>query len=257
MHEDHFGGDVRQIEGFLDCGVSPADHRDLLVTIKKAVAGGAGRDPAAAEGLLGRQAEIHGAGARGDDERIAAVDGRVAGQLEGARREIDRVDVIEDDLGLEALGVAPHPLHQVRSLNAVGVARPVVHVGRRHQLASLFQSSDEDRAQVGACGVDGRGVAGGAGSQDQEPAVFGFTHISILQQVPRCVWCERPAGSGRDPRSMISMCRARRCARERRDAAMAKPGVHGYFVTSALAATRRTKGPSVRPCTSTEKTTMI
>ena len=181
MHEDHFGRDVRQIEGLLDRGISPADHGDLLVAIEKTVAGGAGRDPAAAEGFLRGQAEIHGARARGDDECIAGVDGRVAGQLEGARLQIDCVDVVEDDLGLEALGVAPHPLHQVRSLNAVGVPRPVVHVRRRHQLAALLQTCDQDRAQVGACGVNGRRVAGWAGSQDQEPAVLGFAHISILQ----------------------------------------------------------------------------
>ena len=44
------------------------------------------------------------------------------------------MDLVRNHLGLEALGVALEALHEVRALHAVRVGRPVVHVGRRHQL---------------------------------------------------------------------------------------------------------------------------
>jgi hypothetical protein len=75
--------------------------------------------------------------------------------------ELGGVDVVEDDLGVEALGVLLEARHQVGALHAVGVGRPVVHVGGGHQLAALGQAGDQQRLQVGAGGVDGGGVAGG------------------------------------------------------------------------------------------------
>ena len=66
-------GDVRQVQRFFDRGVAAADDGDVLVAEEEPVAGGAGRDALAAEGLLGRQAEVLGRGAGGDDQRIAGV----------------------------------------------------------------------------------------------------------------------------------------------------------------------------------------
>lgn len=83
------------------------------------------------------------------------------------------MDVVEDDLGLEALGVGLHARHQVRAHQAVGVTRPVVHLGGGHQLAALLQAGDDDRLQVGAGGVDGGGPAGRAGTEDDEALVAG------------------------------------------------------------------------------------
>jgi len=77
------------------------------------------------------------------------------------------MDVIKDHLGVKAFCMLLHALHKLRTLHAVVVARPVVHVGGGHQLAALFQTRDHHRVQVGACSVDGRGPAGGAGTQDQ------------------------------------------------------------------------------------------
>ncbi len=73
----------------------------------------------------------------------------VADQLERALRQVGGVDVVEDDLGLEALGVRLHARHQVQAHQAVGVTRPVVHLGGGHQLATLLQAGDDDRLQVG------------------------------------------------------------------------------------------------------------
>jgi hypothetical protein len=72
---------------------------------------------------------------------------------------VDLVDVIVDDLGFEALGVLLEALHQVGALHAVGVRRPVVDVGGRHELPALRDPGEQDWAQVGARGVHRGGVA--------------------------------------------------------------------------------------------------
>jgi hypothetical protein len=63
--------------------------------------------------------------------------------------------------------------HQVGPLDAIGVGRPVVDIGRRHQLAALGQAGDQHRFQVGASGIDRGGVTGRAGTEDDETAVTG------------------------------------------------------------------------------------
>jgi DNA segregation ATPase FtsK/SpoIIIE-like protein len=89
------------------------------------------------------------------------------------------VDLVEHDLGLEALGVREHARHQVRAHQAVRVAGPVVDFGGGHQLAALLQAGDEHRLEVGARGVDGGGVAGGAGAEDEQLAVLGSGHGAL------------------------------------------------------------------------------
>jgi hypothetical protein len=66
------------------------------------------------------------------------------------RSEVDLVDVVEHDLVSEALGVLQEALHQLGPCTPVDVGRPVVHVGRRHQLAALGDAGDQHRLQVGA-----------------------------------------------------------------------------------------------------------
>jgi hypothetical protein len=83
------------------------------------------------------------------------------------------VDVVENDLGVEAPGMLFEAGHEIGSLDALGVCRPVVDVGGGHQLPTLSQSGDQNRFEVGAGGINGGGVAGWPGSQDQEPAMAG------------------------------------------------------------------------------------
>jgi hypothetical protein len=82
------------------------------------------------------------------------------------------VDLVEDELRVEALGVLLEASHQVRALHAVGIGRPVVDIGGRHQLATLRETRDEDGLQVRARRVYCRGVTGGSGAEDQEACVL-------------------------------------------------------------------------------------
>jgi hypothetical protein len=81
---------------------------------------------------------------------------------------------------MKTLGVLGHSLHQHRTLQAFNVAGPVVHLGGGHQLAALLQAGDQRRLEVGAGGVHGGGVAGGAGAEDQQAAVLGRCGHEII-----------------------------------------------------------------------------
>jgi hypothetical protein len=97
--------------------------------------------------------------------------------VERALGQVHAVDVVENHLGFEALGVLGHAPHQFRTLNTLFVTRPVVHLGGGHQLAALCQAGDHGRLEIGARRVDGGRVSGGAGAEDQQAAVLGGAHV--------------------------------------------------------------------------------
>src|SRR5690606_20918400 len=102
--------------------IAAAYYDDVLVLVEEAVAGGATRNAAAHESLLGGQAQVLRGGARGDDERVAGVFAAVVAlEDEGAARKVDLGDVIKDDFGVESLGMCKEPLHVFRALHAGGV----------------------------------------------------------------------------------------------------------------------------------------
>ena len=72
-----------------------------------------------------------------------------------------------------------HALHEVRALQALHVAGPVVDLGGGHQLAALFHPGDQQRRAIGARRVDRGAVAGGAGAQDDQAAVDGLASCII------------------------------------------------------------------------------
>ena len=112
----HMRGDMREVQGLLDGGVPTADHHDPLAFIEKPIAGRAGRDPATAVGGLGRQPEVLRRGPGGDDEGIASIAAGVAREHEGRAAEVGPGDMVGDDVRPEALGVAPHALHELGAL---------------------------------------------------------------------------------------------------------------------------------------------
>jgi len=148
------------------------------------VTGGTGRNAAAHVLFFRGNAEIHGRSAGADDQRVAGVDAAVAFQHEGALVELGGVDVIEDDLRAEAFGVALEPLHQFGPLHAIGVGRPVVHLGRGGELAAHGHAGDQRGLKVGARGIDRGGVTGRTRSQDQQAVVLGAHQLSSSRRRP-------------------------------------------------------------------------
>ena len=95
-------------------GVAAADDRDVLVAEEEAVAGRAPGDAVAGEPVLALDAELAVARARGQDHRAGAVlgAGAVGDHLDVAG-QVDRGDVVGDQLGAEALGLGAHLVHQL------------------------------------------------------------------------------------------------------------------------------------------------
>src|SRR5579872_2262211 len=57
VHDGDLESKVGEEQGFLDRGIAPADHDDLLAAIDETIAGRAGRDAEALEFSFRRQAE--------------------------------------------------------------------------------------------------------------------------------------------------------------------------------------------------------
>ena len=82
------------------------------------------------------------------------------------------MDVIEHELGLEALGVLLEARHQIGPHHAIEIGGPVVDFGRRHQLSALRETGDDDGPEIGSRGVYCRRVTGGSGTQNQQAGVL-------------------------------------------------------------------------------------
>ena len=126
------------------------------------------------------QTQVLGGGAGGDDQGIAAVFAGIAAEAKGLLLQNHRVDMVEDDLGTEALGMTLHTFHQFGALYPFSVAGPVVYVGGGRELATLLDTGDQHRIEIGACGIDGGGISGGTRTQDQQAAVFDIAHVKSV-----------------------------------------------------------------------------
>ena len=63
--------------------------------------------------------------------------------------EVDADDVVEQDLGAEALGLLLHLDHEVGALDALGEAREVLDLGGLHELtAGLDGAGDDERRET-------------------------------------------------------------------------------------------------------------
>jgi hypothetical protein len=164
--------DIREIERFLDGGVTAADDGDVLAFVEKAVARRAARNAFAHELLLGIEPQIHRRSAGRNDQRIASVGGLVADHGDRLFGQLGGMDMVEHDFGPEALGMLLEALHQLRPLHAVGVSRPVVDVGGGHELTPLGEPGDEDGLEVCTGGVNRGAVSSGAGTEDQYTAML-------------------------------------------------------------------------------------
>ena len=176
VDQGDLGGKVGQKQRFFYGGVATPDDHDFLIAIEEAVAGGAGGDALAFEFLFRLESEIHGGGAGSNDQGVAGVLAAIALEAEWAVTKVGFVDGVVDDAGFEAFGVLEHALHELRALNAVVVAGPVVDVGGGGELSTGLDAGHHNRVQVCTGGVDGSGIASGARAQNQKTAVFGFTH---------------------------------------------------------------------------------
>ena len=168
----HLAAEAGQEGRLLDGGVAAADDRDVLLAEEEAVAGRAPGDAVAGEPVLALDAELAVARAGGQDHRAGAVlDAGAVGDDLDLAGQVDRGDVVGDQLGAEALGLGAHLVHQRRAHDAVAEAGEVLHLGGVHQRAAGGDGAlEHQRCEVGARGVHGGGVARRAGADDDHVA---------------------------------------------------------------------------------------
>jgi hypothetical protein len=180
VDERNFGGEAGEEESLFHGGVAAADDSDLLAGGEEAVAGGAGADAVADEGLFGGKVEPTGAGAGGDDEGTG-VDGLVTDvEREGTPGEIDGAEVGHAQLCAEAYGLLLHVLNKIGTLNAFGPAGEVFYQRGDGELAAGLVALKDEGFEVGAGGVDGGGESGAAGAEDNSVARRNFRHMDSI-----------------------------------------------------------------------------
>ena len=177
VNDRYLGGDVTEIQGFLDCRVAATDHRDGFATIEKAVTGCACRNAAPLVGFLRFETQVHCGCSGGNNQSIAGVAAVVPIEAKRVLRDVGLVDVVVNYFSIEALRMAQHAIHELWPLQAFNVTRPVIHIGCRHQLATLFDPGDDDRIKIGTGRVHGSCVSGWSRAQNQNPAMFWITHV--------------------------------------------------------------------------------
>ena len=180
MHQGHLVREVGQIERFLDGRIAAADHDHVLAAIEEAVAGGASGYAEALKLVLRGQAQPARLRTGGDDERVRQIlVAAIAFQPERALGEVRLDNGVRGDLRAHMLGLGAHLFHQPRALDHFGEARVVLHIGGDGHLAAGLDAFDQQRFQHGAGRVDGRGVAGRTGADDDHLFVAG-THWTCL-----------------------------------------------------------------------------
>jgi hypothetical protein len=125
-------------------------------------------------------AEIAGRGAHRQDHR--------PGQMSLAARghhPLDRplqryrFDIVHLQVGAESQRLFAHLVHQFRTHDSGPEAGEVLHLGGGHEGAAEVGSLEDEGFEFGARGVDRRGVAGRAGSDDDD-VMQGFVGHSSL-----------------------------------------------------------------------------
>ena len=154
------GSEVGQIGCLFAGGVAAAHYSHHLLAVEEAVAGGA-----------------FGAGAGGYDDGVglylsAVVDGHDVGTLGQVGRRHHAVA----DVCTESLGLLAQFHHHLVGIDALRIAGEVFDDGGLGELTTRLQTAILDGLQIGAAGVDGGCIAGGAAADDE---TFGMFHVVI------------------------------------------------------------------------------
>ncbi len=165
-------GDIRQIQSLFHCGVAAADHRHFLVAIEESVAGSARETPrplkASSEGRPS-------GGSAGGDDRAS----QVYSPLSPVRRNgrfCKSTRLIWSKMISVSNFAACSCMRSISSGPVRSFGSPVFHFRRGGQLTAFFHPGDQHRLQVGACGIDRRGVSRRSRTKDKQFTVFGCAH---------------------------------------------------------------------------------
>jgi hypothetical protein len=91
--------------------------------------------------------------------------------------QLDPIDVVEHDVGVESFGVTAHAIHQRGPLQMFDIAGPIIHIGGGHELAALFQARDQERMPVRPRRIHGGRITRRTRPQDEEWTVPEDAHV--------------------------------------------------------------------------------
>src|SRR6187399_3551723 len=86
--------------------------------------------------------------------------------------------MVGDEPRADMFGLLLHLLHQPWTLDHLGKARIVLHVGRDGELAAGLYAADQDRLEHRARRIDRGRASGGTGADDDQLRVGNFGHES-------------------------------------------------------------------------------
>ena len=78
------------------------------------------------------------------------------------------VDVLHAQVSAEPEGLFAHLVHQLRPGDAVTEAGVVLHLGGRHQRATVLNALENQRLELGPRGVNRGGIPGRSGADDDD-----------------------------------------------------------------------------------------
>ena len=171
VDDDDLGRELREEDRLLHRAVAATDDHRRLLLEERRVAGRAVRDAAAAELLLAAHLELLVLGAHREDHGAGAVLVLADPDLvdaAGLVGELDLRRLVGDEARAESLGLVAHLLHEGGALDALREARIVLDVGRLLQQPAPEEALDDERLEVGARRVEGRGEAGRSGADDDD-----------------------------------------------------------------------------------------
>ena len=182
MDQCNRGAESGEEQRLLAGAIAAADDHNRLVAEEESVACGAVGDTAPGEGLLPGNLELAHCGSSGHHngaglEHITLI----AGDGVNVIAEIDGYHVVPDQTGAKLFGLPLHGIHQIGAQNPVGESGEILHGGGIDQLPTGCEGTRYNQRTVpGAAQVDGRGVSGGAGTDNDN--ILNIAHASTISE---------------------------------------------------------------------------
>ena len=125
--------------------------------------------------VLVRQAQPFCRRTGGDDQRTRLMPFAIDVDAERRDLEIGFMHRAVHEFGAELLGLLFHVFDQIGTVDAARKSGEILDFCREGELASGLMPDDDERLQVGSGSVDGGGVSGAPGAQNDD-----ISHIPIV-----------------------------------------------------------------------------
>ena len=178
MDERDLRGELGEERRLFDGRVAAAHDGDFLAAEEEAVARRAGGQTVTDQSLFGLESEHQALSTGGNDHRVGGVHVAVHMNAQWALAELDLGRLGGEERGTETGRLFFESTHEFGAHDSLGESGEVLDLGREHQLsAGLIARTrrfafDDERREVGSCGVDGGGESGRTRSDDDDLVVL-------------------------------------------------------------------------------------